>query len=154
MSSNIRVEKFSEPEKERLRTLLKKRLLVLAVIYLTIIAVSISIMVYFNKYSTAYYIKNNLEVINVAFVIITVLCGRLLVSEVIEFGKEAKATEKKIVEAKVTGRKGNKISIGDKNLGMHDFILDNSGFDSLRVGDNVRIELSAKSGTLFTIKRI
>jgi ABC-type siderophore export system fused ATPase/permease subunit len=154
MLLNIQIEKFSEVERDKLRALLKKRLLTFLAIYLTIIALSVFIMIYFNTYATVYYIANNLEVINVVFVVIIALCGRLLVAEIMEFGKEVKATEKKVVITKITGRKGNQISIGNKRFSVHDFIIDNSDFHSLQVGDSVRIELSTKSNTFFSIKKI
>lgn len=154
MTPHIRTEKFSAEEKEDLSRILRKRLLFLGSVYFIIIAGSIAVMIYFNKYSNSYYIEDNLEIINVAFVIIAVLCGRMLVAEIMDYGKEISASEKKIVETRVMARKNNKIIIGNKHFSKHDFIMDNSSFNSVQEGDKVQIEISTKSGLLFTIKRI
>lgn len=150
----IRTEKLSAEEKTKLRDILRKRLLIIGSIYFIVIAASISIIFFFNTYSTIYYIENNLEIINVVFVIIAALSGRMLITEIMDCNKEVNASEKKIVETTITAKKENKITIGNKHFSKHDFIMDNSSFDDVQEGDRVRIDLSIKSGMLFSIKRI
>ena len=154
MPVSVKLEKFTDEEKAVLTSFLKKRLLFIGGIYLGVILISIAFIYYFNKYSENYRIHDNMEVINVVFVVIGVLCGRLLFSEVIGYGKEIKSENKKVVQTKIIGRKDGKVTLGNKSFNEEDFIFGAVGFDSLQSGDSVIIELSAKSDTLFRIRRI
>ena len=151
---SARLENFTEEEKKILSEILKKKLFVISAIYVIVILLSVAFMIYFNKYSESYFLQNNLEVINVVFVIISVICARMLVSEILEYAKEIKSPVKKVVETKILGRDENRISLGNKSFDENDFIFGIDDFESFKIGDNVRIELSAKTDTLFTLKKV
>ncbi len=110
-------------------------------------------MVYFNEFRDGNSAMDNLEVINVVFVIISVLCARLLISEISEYRKEAGSPVNKIIHTRIAGRKDGKIILGNKSFGKEEIILDASDFDSLQGGDEVVLELSAKSNTIFSVKK-
>jgi NhaP-type Na+/H+ or K+/H+ antiporter len=154
MQPPVRLEKFSDEEKTRLRSFLGRRLLLFSGIYGGVIAVSLSFMIFFNVYSDKYPILDHLEIINVAFIVISVLCGRLLVSEIIEFRKEMNAEEKRVIQTRIMGLKDGKIGLGNKSFYEEDFLFGADDFDLLKAGDNVEIQISAKSDMLFRIKRI
>ena len=149
-----RLEKFSEEEKKELASIFKRKFFAIAGIYLLIMLLSIAAITYFNLYSEQYYIQNNLEVINVVFVVITALCGRLLIAECRDYLKEINSSDKKVIETKIIGKKNNEIILGNKLFEEDDFLLHAVDFDLLNVGDSVRIELSAKSDSLFSIKKL
>lgn len=148
------LESFSEEEKRELSSLLGKDLFVFCSIYISVILVSAAIVLYCNIYSENNYFLNNIEVINVVFVVISVICARMVVSEVIDYRKEIKSSHKKIVETKISEKKEGEIIIGNKTFDEDDFLFGVSDFDSFQSGEHVRIELSAISETLFSISRI
>ena len=151
---SARLENLSVEEKSKLSVILKKRLFLFSGIYLSVILVSVAFIVYFNKYSENYYFQNHLEIINVAFVFISVICARMVVSEVIDYSKELNSPHKKVIETKILAVKDGKITLGNKSFSEDDFIFGAEAFNSLQSGDSVRVELSAKSDMLFSIKRI
>ena len=51
-------------------------------------------------------------------------------------------------------KKNNKIVLGNKSFSKDEILLDTSDFDSLQAGDEVQLELSAKSNMLFSVKKI
>jgi len=154
MPAPVKLEKFTDEEKTLLTSVLRKRLLFIGGIYLGVILISIAFIFYFNKYSENYHIQDNMEVINVVFVVIAVLCGRLLVSEVLGYGKEIKSENKKVIQTKNIERNNDKLALGNKSFGEGDFIFGTVDFDSIQSGDNVEIEISAKSDTLFRIRKV
>lgn len=149
-----RLENFTTEEKTMLSAVLKRKLLVIGLIYIVVILLSVAFMIYFNNYSENYYLQNNIEVINVVFVVISVICGRMLVSEIIEYTKEINSPVKKVIETKILSSSEGKITLGNKSFEESDFLLDSSIFFSLHSGDSVRVELSAKSDILFSIKKL
>ena len=94
------------------------------------------------------------NLLNVAFFIMAAIPARILFGEFLEYRKEVRSPVKKIVHTKISKRDGNKITIGNQQFKKEDIILDVSGFDELRAGDHVSVEHSAKSHTLFSVKRI
>lgn len=149
-----RLENFSEEEKRELSSVLGKDLFVFVFIYASVILVSIALMLYFNIYSENYYFENHLEVINVVFVVIFVICARMIFSETMDYCKEIKSPQKKIIETKIDEKKDGEIVIGNKSFDTDDFLFEVADFDLLQSGDVVQIVMSAKSDTLFSIKRI
>ncbi len=97
---------------------------------------------------------NNLEVINVVFVFISVICARMVVSEAMDYRKEIKSPHKKVIETKILGSKEGKIMMGNKLFDEDDFLFGAPDFNFFQNGDNVRIEFSAKSDMLFSIKKL
>lgn len=151
---SVRLENFPEAEKNILKTVLKRRIFLRGIIFFLVIAVCIGIMIYFNKNSSIAYIEDNIGLINVAFVIITVICTRMVIADWMEFNKEISYPMKKVIDTRIALREGEKIFVGNKSFSKDEFLLEAQSFDSLQAGDNVRIELSAKTDTLFSIKRI
>lgn len=95
-----------------------------------------------------------MEVINVVFVVIVVICTRFLFSEFMEYGKETGSQNKKVINTRIAGRQDGKIILGNKPFGKEDILLDNSDFDYLQSGDEVLLELSAKSNIIFSVKKL
>ncbi len=151
---SARLENFLPEEKEKLISVLKKKVFVIVGIYAVVMCLSVAFIIYFNRYSENYYFQNNIEVVNVVFVVISVICGRMLVAEIIEYRKEIKSPVKKVAEAKILKKESNEITLGNKTFEESDFILNAVDFDSIKTGDSVRVELSAKSSLLFSIKKI
>ncbi len=151
---SVRLENFSAEEKTKLSSIMKKKLFIFCGIYISVILFSVGFIVYFNNHSENYYFENHLEVINVVFVFISVICARMVVSEAMDYRKEIKSPHKKVIETKIIGRKEGKIMLGNKLFAQDDFLFGAPDFNSFQNGDNVRIELSAKSDMLFSIKRI
>ena len=155
MSSPIpRLEALSDIEKEKLISVFKGKFIVKLILFLSMILFGIGVMIYFNKYSSNYKVEDNLEVINVVFVVMVVVCSRFLISEFSDYRKEVKSPNKKIILTRVAGRSSNKIMLGNKAFGKADILLDSSDFDLLNRGDEVRLEISAVSNTLFAVKQI
>ena len=82
-----------------------------------------------------------------------VLCARLLYSEFMEYGKETGSPNKKVIRTIVTGVSGGKIALGNKSFGKEEFLLGAPDFETLQKDNEVILELSARSNTLFSIKR-
>ena len=154
MTDAVKLEKFTNDEKAMLTSILRKRLFLTGAIYMTVIILAIAFLVYFNKFSENYNIQNNLEVINVVSIIISVLFARLFVSEWMDYRKEINSSDKKIILTKILAKKNGEVTLGNKSFDEDDFIFGAVDFNSLQSGDNVEIEISAKSDTLFRIKRI
>ena len=148
-----RLEGLSNEERIGLSVVLKKKLLLRTVIFIATILAGIGVLVFFNTYSTSYSANDNLEVINVVFVVIIVVCVRFLYSEFGEYGKEVGSPNKRVLRTKVLGRQGAKIMLGNKSFGKEDILLDNSEFDALNGGEEVVLELSAKSNLIFSVKK-
>lgn len=156
MSSSpvARLQILLEEEKAKLYAILLRKLLVRACIFTLMILTCIAILLFFNKHSANYRIEDNLEVLNVVFVVILVIVARLFVSEIFEFRKEIRSTSKKIIRTRVLGKENNKIVLGNKSFSKDEIILDASDFDSLKAGDEVQLELSVKSNIIFSVKKI
>lgn len=148
-----RLEDFSKEEKNRLSSILVRKLYLSGSICMAILLVCIALLVYFNNNSQNFRVEENLGTANVVFVIIIVICGRLFVSEIMDYYKEVGASQKKVIFAKIGGRKDGKIVLGNKSFGKNEMLLDVLDFDSLKEGDDVKIELSAKSNRLFSVKK-
>lgn len=148
-----RLQGLSEEEKEKLSGIFKRKLIFRSILFVGAILVSLGVILYFNRYSSSYKMEDNLEVINVVFVVLIVLCARLLFSEFMEYGKEKGSPNKKVIRTVVSGIHNGKIALGNKSFGKEDFLLNATDFDLLKAGDEVILELSAKSNTLFAIKR-
>jgi hypothetical protein len=155
MSSSpvARLQSLSDEEKEKLSAVLRRRLFFRSGIFFAMVLTCVAIILYFNIYNDNH-VNDNLEIVNVVFVVISVLCARLFVSEFLEYKKEISSPVKKLVQTRVAGKKDGKIILGNKSFGKDDILLDASEFDSLRDGDEVILELSAKSNTIFSIRRI
>ncbi|MBI4946735.1 MAG: hypothetical protein HY840_10070 [Bacteroidetes bacterium] len=61
---------------------------------------------------------------------------------------------KKVVDTRIVNHDGEKITIGNQQFKREDILLDAPDFELLRAGDPVRVEHSAKSHTIFSVKRI
>lgn len=149
-----RLQSLSEEEKIKLSGIFRRKLLFRASLFFTIMAVSIAVILFFNKYISSYKVEDNLDVINVVFVIITALFARLIFSEFMEFGKEIRSPNKKVIHTKIAGRNEGKIFLGNKSFAKDEILLDSSDFDFLQKGDDVQIEISARSNTLFSVKKL
>lgn len=152
-SPAARLERFSDEEKNLLASYLKKRLLLRAIIYLALIVLSVFVVLYFNVYDISLVNEDSLGIINVVFVISGMLCLRLLIGEVMDNKKELNASSKKVIAAKVTSRDGAKIYFGAKGIRKKQLMIDPSGFDELKVGDVAHVELSVRSGMVFSVKK-
>lgn len=148
-----RLQSLSEEEKLKLSGILKRKLLVRAFIFIAAILAGIAVVVFFNKFSSSYNVEDNLEIINVVFVVVIVVCARFLFSEFADYRKEEASPSKRVVHTRIVGRQGDKIVLGNRSFGSEDILLDNSEFDSLKGGDNVVLELSAKSNLIFSVKK-
>ncbi len=133
---------------------MRKKLIIRVGVFSALVLLCLAVMMYFNMFSGNYKVEDNLEVINVAFVVISVLCLRLVVSEILEFGKETRSSNKKVIHARIVGRKGDEIILGNKSFAKDEILLDNSEFDSFKGGEDVILEISAVSNTIFSVKRI
>ena len=155
MSSPIaRLKSLSEEEKSKLSAVLRRKLFLRVGIFSSIVLVCLVVMMYFNTFSGSYKVEDNLEIINVVFVVISVLCLRLVISEILEFGKETRSPNKKVIHTRIAGRKGDEIILGNKSFSKSEILLDNSEFDSFKGGEDVVLELSAISNSIFSVKRI
>jgi len=149
-----RLQLLSEEEKAKLTGIFRRRLIARAAAFSLMILTCIAVILYFNKYRGDYRADDNLEIINVVFVVILVIGARLLVSEILEYSKELKSTSKKVIRTRVLDRKDDKIVLGNKSFSKDQILLDTSDFDSLKGGDEVLLELSAKSNTIFSVKKV
>jgi hypothetical protein len=147
------LQSLSDQEKEKLSAILRRKLYLRGGVFFGMILTCSAIMLFFNKYNVNYQVEGNLGVINVVFVVISVIGARLFVSEILEFNKETSSPVKKIIRTKVAGRKDDKIILGNKSFSKEEILLDSSEFDLLKGGDEVTLELSAKSNTIFSIRR-
>ncbi len=120
--------------------------------FLSAIVLSTAMVIYFNKYNSSY--GDSLGIVNVVFVVIIVLCARLLYTEVLEYGKEMRSPNKKVIHTRIAGIKNGKVMLGNKSFSKEEILLDSSEFDSLQGGEEVMLELSAVSNTLFSVKRV
>lgn len=154
MSSPIaRLLSLSEEERLKLSSVLKRKLLLRIFIFTIAILTSIAIVVFFNGpvgYDKA---RDNLEVINVVFVVIIVVCARFMFSEFMEYNKEVTSSHKKVVRTRVAGLDGDKIILGNRSFGKEEIVLDNSHFEGLKAGDEVLLEISTRSNTIFSVKK-
>ncbi len=148
------LENFTEEEKIKLSSLLRTKMIFRSLIIGSLILLCTGVLVYCNIFSGNNLIQSNLGIINVVFGVVGIICGRLLLAEFMEFWSEANASQKKVVNTKITGKTAEKITLGRKSFTKQDILLDSSDFDSLKEGDVVRVELSSKSSTLFSVKRI
>lgn len=154
ISSSVRLENFSEAEKRELIAILKKRRSSRVALFVLLILVFLSCLVYFNGFSQPPSVQDKLEILNVVFVVIFVIGGRLVVSEVVEYKKESAAEQKKVLNTKILAVSGNKITLGNKSFSKEDVLLGCPDFDQLKPGDLVRLEISSKSDALFSIKKM
>gem|GEM_PF-1176875 len=90
--------------------------------------------------------ENLLGAINVVLVIGVALLLRLFVSHVLTFSKETRAWQKKVVQGKVQGKKGNTVYIGRQTVK-----LDNAHAPQVNVGDDVEISLSQHAGFILGV---
>lgn len=146
-------EMFSADEKNRLAFILRKKLFVKNILYLIIIFSSVSVLVYFN-FSAAMRNHESNGLLNIAFAVTLFLVCRIFVMDVLEYLNEVRSPVKKIVHTKIVRRDGDVITIGNQQFSKDDFLLDSLVFDELQAGDAVRVEHSAKSHTVFSVKRI
>lgn len=154
MRPPVKLTPFAPEEKALLASILRRRLFIVGGIYAGLITASIFFAVYFNMYSANFHILDNLEVINVVFAVVIALSGRLLVSEIIDYRKEIKSPDKKVIQTRILGVKDGKVTLGNKSFHEEDFLFSAEDFDTFKSGENVEIEISAKSDMLFRIKRI
>jgi hypothetical protein len=153
MSAPIaRLAALSDEEKTKLSAILKQRLLLRSFLFFLGIFVSIAVIVYFNRYG---HVKSedNLGLINVVFIVMAVLCARLLYAEFSDYGKEIGSPNKRIIRTRMSGKKGSKIVLGNKTFSKENILLDSSAFDSLQGNEEVQLELSAKSNIIFSVKK-
>lgn len=93
--------------------------------------------------------SNTVGAINVVLVIGIALMLRMFVTYVINFSKESKAWQKKVVQGKIHGKKGNTVYIGRQTVK-----LDPTSAAQVNVEDDVEISLSLVSGfVLGLVKR-
>ena len=123
-------------------------------LFVAVILACLGITFYFNLYKELYDFGDNLGVLNVVFVVIIVICSRLSYSEIRYYKKEINSHNKKIIRTRVGGVENGKIILGNKSFSKEEIILNNSDFDLLKGGDDVILELSAQSNTIFSVKRI
>jgi len=150
---NTSIENFTSEEKSRLVSFLRKKMLMKSFMYLSIIAGIIFVLVYFN-YLSGDAENENLGLLNIAFIIMAAFPARILFIEFLDYRTETRSAFKKIVLTRIVKSDGNKITIGNQQFNKEDIILDASVFDDLQAGDPVRVEHSAKSHIIFSVKRI
>jgi len=150
-SQQTRLENFTAEEKRRLASIFRKKFLVKSVIYIPLILGSVFIIVYFNFFTEGF---DNLGLLDLAFGINIALCGRIYIGDVSEYRQESNLSVKKVVETRILKHEGDKIFIGNQHFERQNILLDAPDFDSLQAGDPVRVEHSAKSHILFSVKRI
>lgn len=150
----MRLEDFTPEERRRWRSILRKQILIDTAIYIPIITCAVSVIIYFNYLVDDTSIMENLGLLNIAFIITLVIAARIYTGEFLEYLKEMRSPVKKVVDTRVVKRDGKVITIGNQQFEKEEILLDSTGFDTLQAGDHVRVEHSAKSHALFTIKRI
>lgn len=148
-----RLQSLSAEEKVKLLAILKRKLLVRAIVFVSVILSSFAIVVYVNKHSGIFGSADSLGLINVFFVVVIVIFSRMLYSEIMDYRKEAGSSNKKVIRTRIAGRDGDKIILGNKSFSKEEILLDNSDFDLLKGGDEVLLELSARSNTIFSVKK-
>ena len=154
MAAQFTLREFSSEEKAVLTAIMRRKLFVVGGIYAGVVLVSVFFIVYFSLYSANFRILDNLEVINVVFAIIGVLCLRQLLSEIVEYRRETRLQEKRVALSRILEVKDGSVKLGSKSFDEDDFLFGVKDFDSLKAGDNVEIEISARSNMIFSIKRI
>ena len=123
-------------------------------LFAAVILACVSITLYFNRYRDLYDFGDNLGVLNVVFVVIIVICSRLSYSEMRYYKKETRSADKKLIRTRVGGVENGKVILGNKSFAKEEILLDSADFDSLRGGDEVTLELSVQSNTIFSLKRV
>lgn len=146
-----RLENFTAEEIIRLKEIFRKKLLIKSLIYFFLIGGSVLVIVYFNFFTAGF---ENIGLLNLAFITTIALCGRIYFSNISEYRQEIKSPVKKVIETRIVKREGEKIFIGNQQFKRENILLDVPDFDVLKAGDYVRVEHSAKSHTLFSVKKI
>ncbi len=145
------LQSLSEVERTRLVSIFKKLTFRKSAFFAIPVLISIVALIYFNSSDVGLFSKEYLEITNVTFVVITVLCLRLIVSEFIDYGKEIKSPNKKIIKTHITDMKNGEIVLGNKSFSREEVLLDAPDFLTLKKGDAVTLELSVRSNTIFSI---
>jgi hypothetical protein len=150
-SSPTRIENFTPEEKIVLISIFKKRLLIKSMIYVFIILISISILIYTLCFTSE---SENFVLLYFAMGITVALCGRMFIADLSEYQRETSSPVKKVVNTRILHRDEKTIYIGNQRFRRKDIILDASEFDELHAGDPVRVEHSVKSHIIFSVKKI
>lgn len=150
----IRLEPLSAEERKAVLAFLKGKLIIRSVLLGVIVLSCIAALVYFNSPIGKGLFLENLETLNVVFVFLGVIVGRFLYSEYRDFSAERKSGQKKVIRTRVGKVLEGEISIGNRRFSEDDFILGSNDFHDLRPGDDVIVELSARSELLFTIRKV
>lgn len=148
------IETLSADERSKLISILKKKLIARAILFISAIVVSLGVVIYFTAFRTGTTSDDNIGIINVVFVVVIVLCARLLYAEVSDYGKEIASQEKKVTNTRIVSKQDGKIVLGNKSFGKEDILLNNYDFDTLQAGDDVILEISTKSNLIFSVKKV
>lgn len=130
-----------------------RKLIIRGSLFMAGVLISAAVITYFNKLNPVFSSEDNLGVLNVVFVIIAVICARMLVSEWIEFRRETKAKNKKVLNLIVRAVREGHALIDNREFSSSDFMFDSSDLGILKPGDRVVLEVTTGSGRLLSLKK-
>ena len=148
-------ENFSSEEKEQLKKILSKRFFLKGGFYFFISTAFAAMIIYLNMFSdVGDSFAENLGIYNVIFIMLAAFSLRMFAGEIISYYKEINSPYKKVFFTHVKNIRKGKIILGNNLISRKDILLSAPDFKTLRQGDEVCVELSAKTGSLLRVKKI
>lgn len=150
-SSQIRIENFTPEEKVLLISVLKKKLLLKSILYVSVILILSVVLIYVLSFPSE---MGNTALLYLAMGITAAICVKMFIAELSDYKRESRSEVKRVVNTRILYRDGKTLAIGNQHFKRQQIILDASEFDQLNSGDSIRVEYSAQSHTIFSIKKI
>lgn len=150
-SSPVQIEKFTPEEKVLLLAVLKKKLLLKSILYVSVILILAVVLIYILSFPSG--IENS-ALLYLAMGITAAICAKMLFAEWSDYKREIRSEVKRVVNTRILYRDSKTLAIGNQHFKRQQIILDASDFDRLNSGDAIRVEYSAQSHTIFSIKKI
>lgn len=145
------LDDLTEAERNLIQVMKKKNIARMAVFYLPPALLSSAALAYVNINRISLGLDNNenlLGFINVALVITAALTLRLFVNHLINGMKETKNWQKKVIQGKIQGKKGNTVFIGNQQVK-----LDAANAALVKEGDDVEISQAIATGWILGLKK-
>ena len=150
-TKGARLENFTSEEKKRITLILRKGFFIKSIIYLLIIGSSAFTLIYFNFLAEDF---ENIGLLDIVIGVAIAICVRMYIVYFSEYKNETGSPVKRTIDTRIVKREGEKIIIGNQEFKEDDILLGAPDFYELQAGDYVRVEYSAKSHMIFSVKRI
>lgn len=145
------LDDLTAADRTRIQVLKNQILRRMAVFYLPPALLSIAALVYVNANSIRLGLGNSenlLGFINVVLVVVAALTLRLFVNHIISSTKESKNWQKKVIQGKINGKKGNIVFIGNQQVK-----LDAAHAEQVKEGDDVIIGQAITTGWILSLQK-